>query len=88
MKGVSEQWKTYTWQGIHRTEYECFQSDPDNFYLYIVRYSEKNSDNIVGFYVISGSELAIKFRMQVESYGLRPISQAKLAEYLIDYTRE
>ena len=83
VKGVGESWQTYNWQSLHKTEVECLKRSPNDFYLYIVKFRDKESDEVVGFYVIPGVELLneTNFHIEVESYGIRPISQRKLSEY-------
>lgn len=83
VKGVGESWRTYNWQSLHKTEVECLKGSPNDFYLYIVKFKDKESDEVVGFYVIPGLELlnTTNFRIGVENYGLRPISQRKLSKY-------
>ena len=81
VKGVGESWKTYTWQGIHKTEYDRFRSDTANFFLYIVKFVDKNSTEVESIYIIPGTELESTFSVQVASYAITPISQAKLRKY-------
>jgi len=54
---VGESWQTYTWQGLHKTEVECLNGSPNDSYLYIVKFKDTASDEIVGFYIIPGLEL-------------------------------
>lgn len=83
VKGVGESWETYTWQSLHKTEVACLKGSPNDFYLYIVKYKDTDSDEVVGFYVIPGAELLneTNFRIEVENYALTPISQSKLSRY-------
>jgi len=82
VKGVGESWKTYTWQSLYKTEVECLNNNPNSFYLYIVKFRNKESDEVVGFYIIPGVDLKSKFRIEIENYGLRPISENTLKEFL------
>lgn len=84
VKGVGESWQTYTWQCLHQTEVACLKRHPSDFYLYLVKFKDTGSDEVVGFYVIPGTELSneTNFRIEVENYRLRPISQRKLSKYL------
>jgi len=86
VKGVGESWRTYNWQPLHTTEVACLKRSPNDFYLYLVKFKDTASDDIVGFYVIPGLELLneTNFRIEVENYGLRPISQRRLSKYLTD----
>jgi hypothetical protein len=86
VKGVGESWNTYNWQSLYRTEYECLKNNPSNFYLYIVKFIDKESDKVEGFYIIPGTELeSPKFRIEVETYGISPLSKRRLSEFLQDW---
>jgi len=39
VKGVSESWKTYTWQSLHFTEVDCLKRNSGKFFLYIVYFA-------------------------------------------------
>jgi len=82
VKGVGESWRTYNWQSLYKTERECLRKNPNNFYLYIVKYEDKESDKVEGFYIIPGVELESKFHIEVETFGIRPISKSSLKEFL------
>lgn len=89
VKGISESWKTYTWQSLHHTEIEALKKNPDKFFLYIIHFdvSKENRNSIYlndathQLFIISGNELQKSFRLIPESYALKPISQRKLKEY-------
>src|SRR5690242_14388334 len=63
VKGVSESWKTYTWQALHHTEVAALKDSPEQFYLYIVRFDipleSRNSDYLEtaphDLYIIPGT---------------------------------
>lgn len=82
VKGIGESWETYNWQSLYKTERECLRKNPNNFYLYIVKYENKKSDKVEGFYIIPGAELESKFRIEIETFGIRPISKSSLEEFL------
>jgi hypothetical protein len=89
VKGISESWKTYTWQPLHRTEFEALQSSPDKFYLYIVHFDiakENRNENYLNsalrrIYIIPGRNLQTDFRIIPQTFALSPISQRKLEAY-------
>ncbi len=81
VKGVGESWKTYTWQSIHTTEYDRLKSDTANFYLYIIKFVDKNSTEVEAIYIIPGPDLESAFTVQIASYAITPISQARLEKY-------
>jgi len=91
VKGISESWKTYTWQPLHHTEVTTLQKNPENFFLYIVHFEvmkdRRNSNYLNGdnyqLFIISGHNLLNHFRILPESYALKPISQRKLDTYKI-----
>ncbi len=85
VKGVGESWQTYNWQSLYRNEIECLNENPKDFYLYIVKFKDKNSDEVTGFYAIKGKDLKAKFRVEIETYGVRPISRSSLKEFLKDW---
>ncbi|OGZ56687.1 MAG: hypothetical protein A3H64_03030 [Candidatus Ryanbacteria bacterium RIFCSPLOWO2_02_FULL_45_11c] len=85
VKGIGESWLTYTWQSLYKNEVECLNNNPKDFYLYIVKFKDKNSDEIVGFYIIPGIDLKSKFRIEVETYGIRPVSKHSLKEFSKDW---
>lgn len=82
VKGIGESWRTYNWQSLYKNEVECLNNNPKNFYLYIVKFKDKNSNEVAGFYIISGVDLKAKFRIEIETYGIRPISENCLKEFL------
>lgn len=82
VKGVGESWNTYNWQSLYKTERDCLKKNPNIFYLYIVKYKNKKSDEVEGLYIIPGAELESKFRIEVETFGIRPISRNSLKEFL------
>jgi hypothetical protein len=83
VKGVAEQWKTYTWQGLYTNEVDCLKADPSNFFLYIVKFVDKDSDSIEDIYIIQGTELMSEFHIEVAMFALAPISRTKLSSYRI-----
>lgn len=78
VKGVSESWKTYTWQSLHPSEVECLDRNTENFYLYIVKFD----DNKSSLYIIPGDKLKEEFKCRVTAYALTPISRKKLKQFL------
>ncbi len=82
VKGVGESWKTYTWQALYKTERESLRNHPNVWFLYIVKFKDKESDEVVGFYIIPGVDLENKFCIDIESYGIRSISQNTLKDFL------
>jgi len=85
VKGVGESWRTYNWQSLYKNEVECLNNDPKDFYLYIIKFKDTNSDEVVGFYIVPGIDLKAKFRIEIETYSLRPISETNLKEFLRDW---
>lgn len=85
VKGVGEDWRTYNWQSLHRTEVECLQNNAQNFYLYIVKFTNREAEEVEGLYIIPGKDLKDKdkFDIKIESYRLSPISKESLKSYLI-----
>jgi hypothetical protein len=83
VKGVGESWKTYTWQGIHKTEYDRLKSDTAVFYLYIVKFVDKNSTEVEAIYIIPGPDLELAFTVQIASYAITPIGLSKLKPYKV-----
>jgi hypothetical protein len=59
------------------------RQNPNDFYLYIIKFKDKDSDEIEAFYIVPGSELVNDqcFGIQVENYALTPISQRSLRRY-------
>ncbi|MBI2626302.1 MAG: DUF3883 domain-containing protein [Candidatus Nealsonbacteria bacterium] len=78
VKGISESWKTYTWQSLYSSEVECLDRDTKNFYLYLVKFDDDKSS----LYIIPGDELKKKFKIKIIDYALTPISRKKLREFL------
>lgn len=78
VKGVGENWRTYTWQSLYPSEVECLNRSKKNFYLYIVKFSGDKSS----LYVIPGRRLKEEFRCKVTAYALTPISKRKLQKFL------
>jgi hypothetical protein len=95
VKGVTQHWKNYTWQSLHRNEYMRLKENADNFFLYIVYFpidpkdrSEENlKKSIPEFYIIPGRDLLDekKFRIQEESYALRATLRTSFRSRLQDY---
>lgn len=86
VKGVGESWKTYTWQALYATEYAALNADPENFFLYIVKFTTTRAEQIEAFYIIPGTALKKEesiFTLKIETYALRPISQGKLSPYKV-----
>ena len=89
VKGISELWKTYTWQPLHHTEVEALEKNPDKFFLYIIHFDipkeKRNSINLNNatykLFIISGNDLRKSFRLVPESYALKPISQRRLRPF-------
>jgi len=81
VKGVGENWKTYTWQALYPSEVECLNKDAQNFFLYIVKLSDGREHTL---YVIPGPDLLGKFQLKIASYSLTPISRGKLREFIKD----
>ena len=79
VKGVSENWKTYTWQSLYPSSAECLERNPENFYLYIVKFNPQGKSAL---YIIPGRDLQNKFKLKVTAYALTPISKRKLREFL------
>lgn len=93
VKGVSEHWKTYTWQNLHHTEVRCLKNNPDKFFLYIVHFEilpKDRNENVIkkapyDIYIISGRVLlSNKFNLKEQSYSLTPISKTKLLSYRVN----
>ncbi|TES96442.1 DUF3883 domain-containing protein [Patescibacteria group bacterium] len=78
VKGVSENWKTYTWQSLYPSEVKCLGKNAKNFFLYIVKFDGDKSS----LYVIPGDRLKKEFRYKVAAYALTPISRKKLKQFL------
>ncbi len=78
VKGVSESWKTYTWQSLYHSEVECLDRNTKNFYLYIVKFDGDKSS----LYIIPGDKLKEEFKCKVTAYALTPISRRKLNQFL------
>jgi|SRR3989344_3651610 len=89
VKGISESWKTYTWQPLHHTEIKALRKNPSMFFLYIIHFDiskeNRNSTNlnnaVYKLFVISGNNLQKSFRLIPESYALKPISRRRLSIY-------
>jgi hypothetical protein len=90
VKGISESWKTFTWQPLHHTEIETLNKNPGKFYLYIVHFditSEQRNQTFLNsakytLFVISGNKLLTEFTIKPISYSLAPISQRKLKPFV------
>jgi hypothetical protein len=78
VKGVSESWKTYTWQSLHASEKDCLGKDKANLFLHIVKFDGSNSS----LYVIPGERLSKDLKFKVTAYALTPIRRKKLKEFL------
>lgn len=78
VKGVSENWKTYTWQSLYPSEVERLDRNAKNFYLYIVKFD----DNKNSLYIIPGDRIKEEFKLKVTAYSLTPISRRKLKKFL------
>lgn len=90
VKGVSESWKTYTWQPLHKTEVDALKNHTDKFFLYIVYFEidreNRNKKNLIEakhkLFIIPGTSLQNnEFRIEPASFALRPISKARLKKY-------
>lgn len=79
VKGVSEAWKSYTWQSLCPSEIECLNKNINNFYLYIIKFD----DNKNSLYIIPGKKLKKEFKFKITAYSLTPISRRKLKEFLL-----
>jgi len=79
VKGIGENWRTYTWQSLYPSEVDCLNKNPENFYLYIVKFDDKSHD----LYIIPGPDLKTKFSIKITAYALTPISRKKLSEFKI-----
>ena len=94
VKGVSESWKTYTWQNLHNTEIVALHRNPEKFFLYIVYFDipkEKRNEEELNIakpqlYIIPGKDLIDpeKFKIKEASSALSPISREKLKPYEAD----
>jgi len=84
VKGVVESWKTYTWQALYPSQVECLNKNPQEFFLYIVKFTDAEEHTL---YVIPGKDLLEKFQVRIASYQLTPISQQKLREFIRDGKR-
>lgn len=82
VKGIGESWSAYNWQSLYKTERECLRKNPNDFYLYIVKFINTQSSKIEGLYVIPGIDLEREFRIEVETYGIRPVSKKSLMKFL------
>jgi len=83
VKGIGESWNTYNWQPLYRTERECLRNNPEKFYLYIIKFKDRESEQVEGFYIIPGTDLeSPKFHVEVETYSVSPISKKHLIEFL------
>lgn len=80
VKGVSENWKTYTWQYLYPSEARRLDTDQNKFYLYIAKFDGAQRS----LYVIPGDRLKKEFKLKVASYALTPISKRKLRRFLIE----
>jgi len=91
VKGVSENWSTYTWQPLYASEVACLENNPDKFYLYIVYFTlpenSRNQGSIEqathNIYIISGKEIKEEFAIKPANFQLAPISRSKLEKYKI-----
>jgi hypothetical protein len=83
VKGVSESWKTYTWQSIYPSEVDAMKSNPTLYWLYIVKFEDKEDESAYEIYTIPATEFVSdeKFRLRIASFSLTPISRKKLEEY-------
>jgi Protein NO VEIN, C-terminal len=79
VKGVGESWKTYTWQAMYTSEVERLNANKDDFFLYIVKFSDEEQHTL---YIIPGIDLLAKFQLKIASYSLTPISRGKLREFI------
>jgi hypothetical protein len=97
VKGVSEGWASYTWQALHHTQVKALKKNPAEFFLYIVRFDilhreNRNSEFLETaspqLYIIPGKDLLGgglgRFKIQEESFALKPISKTSLAPYKAD----
>lgn len=91
VKGVSELWKTYTWQSLHHTEVSALNDNPHCFFLYIVHFEiqKENRDELnlnvapYSLYILPGNKmLSDEFKIQRASFALSPISKKRLLGYL------
>ena len=92
VKGVSESWKTYTWQPLHHTEVETLKRQSAHYFLYIVRFeiSKENRDqehlNSAPYqlFVLPGEKLLNNFKIVPQSFALTPISKRRLLPFSVE----
>jgi hypothetical protein len=91
VKATSESWKTYNWLPLYYSEVNCLNKYPNKFYLYIIKFNldknNRNKENLdvadYEIFVINGTELLENFKIKPETFSLSPISQRKLAKYML-----
>jgi hypothetical protein len=82
VKGTGESWKTHTWQSLYKSEVKCLKENPEKFFLYIIHFDIVQFPNSYQLFILSGIQLTNDgFRIEPESYALKPISRARLLPY-------
>lgn len=81
VKGKIENWSSYDWQVLYKSEIRCLQENPDNFFLYIVKFKRDDMNQVEDFFIIPGTDLIKNFKVQPETFRLSPISQSRLKQY-------
>jgi hypothetical protein len=82
VKGSGESWTTHTWQSLYKSEVQCLNEFPEKFFLYFIHFDIAEFPSSYQLFVLSGFQLLNDgFRIEPESYALRPISRARLNPY-------